>query len=197
MPHSATLATRLGAELKARILPQRGDAALAPHKSSCFCSEQGGENRWSPLSPSPRGARELINLTLPSPILFILFVQLPRLGDDNFYHISHVKFLGFLNFSDASKNPLLLFSPISMKTSHAFISFDQVYPLRGISHARSPFSWKMCWIKQGRFSNSSFFDVTIAVAIRGRSGESRFLSFTIYRERIGEEEEESIRSFEF
>lgn len=48
MPHSATLATRLGAELKARILPQRGDAALAPHKSSCFCSEQGGENRWSP-----------------------------------------------------------------------------------------------------------------------------------------------------
>lgn len=51
MPHSATLATRLGAELKARILPQRGDAALAPHKSSCFCSEQGGENRWSPLSP--------------------------------------------------------------------------------------------------------------------------------------------------
>lgn len=42
-----------------------------------------------------------------------------------------------------------------------------------------------------------FFDVTIAVAIRGRSGESRFLSFTIYRERIGEEEEESIRSFEF
>lgn len=51
MPHSATLATRLGAELKARILPQRGDAALAPHKSSCFCSEQGGENRRSPLSP--------------------------------------------------------------------------------------------------------------------------------------------------
>lgn len=52
MPHSATLATRLGAELKARILPQRGDAALAPHKSSCFCLEQGGENRWSSLSLS-------------------------------------------------------------------------------------------------------------------------------------------------
>lgn len=58
MPHSATLATRLGAELKARILPQRGDAALAPHKSSCFCLEHGGENKWSPppsftLPPSP------------------------------------------------------------------------------------------------------------------------------------------------
>jgi len=48
--HSATSTTRLGAELKARILPRRGAAALAPHKSSCFCLEQGGENRWN--SPS-------------------------------------------------------------------------------------------------------------------------------------------------
>nr|XP_012134701.1 PREDICTED: uncharacterized protein LOC105661784 [Megachile rotundata] len=53
MPQSATLATRLGAELKARILPQRGDAALAPHKSFCFCLQQGGENRWSSPTPSP------------------------------------------------------------------------------------------------------------------------------------------------
>nr|XP_034183289.1 uncharacterized protein LOC117605739 [Osmia lignaria] len=53
MPQSATLATQLGAELKARILPQRGDAALAPHKSFCFCLQQGGENRWcSPPTPS-------------------------------------------------------------------------------------------------------------------------------------------------
>lgn len=50
MAHSATPTTRLGAELKARILPRRGAAAPAPHKSSRFCLEQGGENRWS--SPS-------------------------------------------------------------------------------------------------------------------------------------------------
>jgi len=45
--HSVVPTTRLGAELKARILPRRGAAAPAPHKSSRFCLEQGGENRWS------------------------------------------------------------------------------------------------------------------------------------------------------
>ena len=48
MPHSASPATRLGAELKARILPQSG-GTLAQHKSSHFWLEQGGENRWSSL----------------------------------------------------------------------------------------------------------------------------------------------------
>lgn len=53
MAHSATPTTRLGAELKARILPRRVAAAPAPHKSSRFCLEQGGENRWSSLPLSP------------------------------------------------------------------------------------------------------------------------------------------------
>lgn len=79
MPHSATLATRLGAELKARILPQRGDAALAPHKSSCFCLEQGGENRWNPPPPLPTRSFSLspsFSLSL-STTLLLLHTYLP------------------------------------------------------------------------------------------------------------------------
>lgn len=128
MPHSATLATRLGAELKARILPQRGDAALAPHKSSCFCSEQGGENRWSPLSPplpSSRAyqpdlayfiypARYSAKLPLRGHLLLpdTIFVLSPVLALEQ-RKTSHAGFRDFLRASTRQESVLRRKSPFS------------------------------------------------------------------------------------